>query len=85
MDAKRAKMKESLLPDITSSKFYVAIQYVPDTNYIDIFKVEAEDFEDAWLKMERVVRKRSFSEMVLLTDKQFVKLVKKIKSFIGDF
>ena len=64
---------------------YIVIQYIPDTDYIDIFKVEAEDFENAWLKVERCVRKRLFSEIVLLTDKQFIKLVKKIKKFIGDF
>lgn len=62
---------------------YIVIQYIPDGEYIDIFKVEAENFEGAWLKMEKCVRKRLFSEMVLLTDKQFIKLVKKIKKFIG--
>lgn len=83
MTEKGVKMKGRFLPDVTSLKSYVAIQYIPDTDTIDISKVEAEDFENAWLKMERVMRRRLFSELVLLTNEQFIKLVKKIKGFSG--
>ena len=78
-------MKRRFLPDVTPLKVYVAIQYVPDTDVINISKVEASDFENAWLKTERRARKRLFSESVLLTNEQFVKLVKKIRGFLGDF
>jgi len=70
--------------ELTLSR-YVVVQYVPDTDYVDIFKIEAENFKNARERVERCVQEQRFSELVVLTDAQFVKLARKIKGFLGDF
>lgn len=70
--------------ELTLSK-YVAIWCVPDTKQVDVFKVEAEGFEDAWKKAREYTKKRQFSELIVLTEAQFVGLMRKLKGFLGSF
>ena len=59
---------------------FVGINYIPNVNHIYVYKIEAENYKDAVKSAEK--NKSNYEKAVVLTEKQFIKLVNKIKVFI---
>jgi len=63
-----------------SLQTFIAIVYRPDSDKIDIQKIEAESYEIAYKHAAENVHQ--FYDVVILSRKQFAKLVKKINRFV---
>ena len=62
------------------SEVFVGINYIPNINHIYVYKIEAENYKDAVESAKE--NKSNYEKVVVLTEKQFIKLVNKIKVFI---
>ena len=60
---------------------FVVIQYIPNTDIVNIYKIEAGNFDIAVNKAIDYLYNEY--EAILLTRKQFEKLVKQINTFIS--
>jgi len=63
-----------------SLQTFIAIVYRPDSDKIDIQKIEAESYEVAYKYAAENVQQ--LYDVIILTRKQFAKLVKKINRFV---
>jgi len=63
-----------------SLQTFIAIVYRPDSDKIDVRKIEAESYEVAY--KHAAENMQQFYDVVILSRKQFVKLVKKINRFV---
>ena len=62
------------------SETFVVIQYIPNTDIVNVYTIKAESFDTAVDKAADYLHGEY--EAILLTEKQFIKLVDKIKVFI---
>ena len=63
-----------------SLQTFIAILYLPDSDKIDIQKIEAESYEIAYKHAAENVQQ--LYDVIILTRKQFAKLVRKINRFV---
>jgi len=59
---------------------FIAILYVPDSDKIDIKKIEAESYEIAYKRATKNMQQ--IYDAIILSRKQFATLVRKINRFI---